>query len=109
MLVVLVEITKRTSRSSRLVSYLLFKVTQKVLSLQPISIFANVKTILSEQINRSEHKKGALYHQYDWNFHKMIGYMLDCSVKDDKELDACLEHELSCEFYTSTKRIANLL
>ena len=41
----------------------------------------------------------------------MIGYMLrlDGSVKDDKELDACSEHELSCEFYTSTKRIANLL
>ena len=30
-------------------------------------------------------EKGALYHQYDWNFHKMIGYMrrLDGSVKDD--------------------------
>ena len=34
---------------------------------------------------------------------------LDGSVKDDKELDACSEHELSCEFYTSTSRIENLL
>ena len=29
------------------------------------------------------------WHQYDWNFHEKIGYMLnlpvDCSVKDDKE------------------------
>ena len=40
---VLVEITKRTWRSSRLVSYLLFKVTQKVLSFPSISIFASVK------------------------------------------------------------------
>ena len=39
----------------------------------------------------------------------MIGYMLDCSVKDEKALDACLEHELLCELYTSTSRIANLL
>ena len=33
----------------------------------------------------SQHQKGALYHQYDWNFHNMIGYMLrlDGSVKDD--------------------------
>ena len=55
-------------------------------------------TILSEQMKKSKHKKGALYR--DWNFHKMIGYMLclDCSVKDNKEFDACLEHELSCEF-----------
>ena len=60
---VLVEITKRTWRSSRLVSYLLFKVTQKVLSFPSISIFPVLKTILSEQINRSEHKEGALYHQ----------------------------------------------
>ena len=67
------------------------------------------KTILSEQINRSGHKEGALYHQYDGIFYKMIGYMLDCSVKDDQELDACSEHKLSCEFYTSTSRIANLL
>ena len=38
----------------------------------------------------------------------MIGYMrLDDSVKDDKKLDACSEHD--CEFYTSTSRIANLL
>ena len=34
---------------------------------------------------------------------------LDGSVKDDKELDACSEHELSCEFYTSCSRLANLL
>ena len=48
-------------------------------------------TILSEQMKKSEHKKGALYHQYDWNFHKMIGYMLrlDGSVKDEKEWNAC--------------------
>ena len=41
----------------------------------------------------------------------MIGYMLGCSVKDDKELGACSEHELSCEFYcgTSTSRIENQL
>ena len=40
----------------------------------------------------SEHKNGALYHQYDSNFHNMIGYMLrlDGSVKDDKKLDALL-------------------
>ena len=67
------------------------------------------KPILSEQINRSDHMEGALYHQYDGKIYKMIGYMLDSSVKDDKELDACSEHKLSCEFYTSTSRIANLL
>ena len=51
-------------------------------------------TILSEQMKISKHKKGALYHQYGWNFHKMIAYMLslDCTVKDDKELDACSKH-----------------
>ena len=40
--------------------------------------------ILSEHKKMSTHKKGALYHQYDWNFHNTIGYMLclDCSVKD---------------------------
>ena len=78
-----------------------------------------------------------LYHQYDWNFHNMIGCIvrLDGSVKDDnhkptmllllikvahesylevvgvfelysmcelpKNWMPCLEHELSCEFYTS--------
>ena len=46
-------------------------------------------TILSEHKNISEYKEGALYlavyHQYDWNFYKMIGYMmrLEGSVKDD--------------------------
>ena len=69
-------------------------------------------TILSEQMKISEHKKGALYHQYDWNIHKMIGHMLrlDGSVKDT-ELDAGSElpDELSCEFHTSTSRNANLL
>ena len=30
----------------------------------------------------------------------MLVLPVDCSVKDDKELDACSEHELSCESYT---------
>ena len=66
---------------------MLFKVmvTQKVLSFPSISISTSVGDHFSEQIRISKHKKGALYHQYDWNFHKMIGYMrrLDGSVKDD--------------------------
>ena len=46
-----------------------------------------------------------MYNQYDWNFHKMIGYMLhlDSSIKDNKKLDACSEHKFSRELYTSTK------
>ena len=42
-------------------------------------------TILSEHKKTSKHKKGALYHQYEWNFQKIIGYMLrlEGSVKDD--------------------------
>ena len=35
-----------------------------------------MQTILSEQMKISEEKKGALYHQYGWNCHKMICYML---------------------------------
>ena len=47
-------------------------------------------SIFSVQMRISKHKKRALYHQHDWNFHKMTGYMLrlDGSVKD-KEKDAC--------------------
>ena len=55
-------------------------VTQKVLSFPSISISTSVGDHFSEQIRISKHKKGALYHQYDWNFHKMIVYMLNCSV-----------------------------
>ena len=68
--------------------------------------FHRVENHHFEQMKMSKHKKGALKlspnHQYDWNFHKMIGYMLslDGSVKDDKELDTLSEHELSCEFNT---------
>ena len=62
-------------------------------------------TILSERMKISKHKKRAMYNQYDWNFHKMIGYMLhlDSSIKDNKKLDACSEHKFSRELYTSTK------
>ena len=50
-----------------------------------MSISPVLETTLSEHKKMSEHKKGALYHQYDWTFHNIIGYMLhlDCSVKDD--------------------------
>ena len=39
----------------------------------------------SQHKKMSEHNMGALYHQYDWNFHNMIGYILrlDGSVQDD--------------------------
>ena len=38
-------------------------------------------TILSEHMKMSKHEEGALFHQYDLNFYKMI---------DHKELDALL-------------------
>ena len=79
--------------SSRLVNYLLFKVTQKVSSFPSMSIFTSVGNYFVQTHEMLEHKKGALYyHQDDWNFHKMVHYMLrlDYSVKDDKEFDALL-------------------
>ena len=50
-----------------------------------MSISPVLGTILSEHKKISKHQKGALYHQYDLNFQKIIGYMLrlEGSVKDD--------------------------
>ena len=52
-------------------------------------MLGNILCEQSEQMKISEPKKGAWYHQYDWNFQQKIGYMLvlpvDCRVKDDKE------------------------
>ena len=53
---------------SRLVDSLLFKVTQKVPLFPSMSISPVLETTLSEHKKMSEHKKGALYHQYDWTF-----------------------------------------
>ena len=134
---------------SRLVSSLLSKVTQKVPSFSPMftSVATVLGTILSEHKKMSKHKKGALYHPYDWSFdwlyavsglqcqrlqwwtyngcqllmkvshesniqgcvckgrlwvlHSRVCLELYSVCKLPKGWMACLEHKLSCEFYTS--------
>ena len=60
---------------SILVSFLLFK----------MSIFTSVGNIFVWTQAMSKHRKEALGHQYDWNFHNIIGYVLclDGSVMDN--------------------------
>ena len=54
---------------------------QKDLYISPV-----LGTILCEHIEISNNNEGFLYHQYDWNFYKMISCMLclDGRVKDTK-------------------------
>ena len=57
---------------SRPFSPLLSNITRKVLSFHSMSIFTSFR---NPNIRKCP-KKEALYHQYGWNYHKIIGYML---------------------------------